>query len=314
MVILLQVYLQNLLLRRLLVDVSIAAKWTKEDPLFVEMYLFFIFFPIFEKLTLFSFKSSIFRLLPLPLSIHLPVPSAVISGGPPTFQSSPFYTVKEFIGRPITLLGESIFYLQQFGFLLLKFEEGHKIWFRLSLFLPFLIVAETENYGTEKKTMMLGVVLTAAQVALLQDKWVCFFCFQRDSIFTTSQIRSLHHFWRFRWHFSHPFLSFQTLSSNGISYKVLLFCGKQILVNASCTNQRSPATVEFPSTCEVKVNGQLLSINLKGTKKSSAKVSPPDLNKDNKFTSMTGVMNKVEIVYTNASQVSNRLRVKTRRR
>lgn len=64
------------------------------------------------------------------------------------------------------------------------------------------------------------------------------------------------------------------------------------------------ATVEFPLGCEIKVNSNLLPINLKGTKKSPAKVSPPNLNKDGKFNVMNGVVNKVELIYTGASSVS----------
>lgn len=76
-----------------------------------------------------------------------------------------------------------------------------------------------------------------------------------------------------------------------------------------CTNKTSwdsamhpshAAPVEFPLTCEVKVNSKPLSINLRG-KKTAAKVLAPHINKDNALY-FGGQENKVELVYQNTSQ------------
>lgn len=56
--------------------------------------------------------------------------------------------------------------------------------------------------------------------------------------------------------------------------------------------------IEFPPTCEVRVNGVQLTANLKGLKKKPGTAPPADLGK----TVRTTGQNRVEMVYVNSQQ------------
>ncbi|CCL99022.1 uncharacterized protein FIBRA_01031 [Fibroporia radiculosa] len=58
--------------------------------------------------------------------------------------------------------------------------------------------------------------------------------------------------------------------------------------------------IEFPPTCEVRVNGVALTANLKGMKKKPGTAPPPDLGKSLRLT--TGASNRIEMVYVNSQQ------------
>lgn len=57
--------------------------------------------------------------------------------------------------------------------------------------------------------------------------------------------------------------------------------------------------MEFPPTCEVRVNNVQLSANLKGLKKKPGTAPPPDLGK---YIRVNNTGNKVEMVYVNSQQ------------
>ena len=82
-------------------------------------------------------------------------------------------------------------------------------------------------------------------------------------------------------------------------YQLRLFC-TTMEAHAASLSGRNPATVEFPLTCEARVNGQPLSINLRGSKKNIGRVPPPNLNKDKMLSMATGRPNRIELTYTNA--------------
>lgn len=64
-----------------------------------------------------------------------------------------------------------------------------------------------------------------------------------------------------------------------------------------------PCPIEFPPTCEVRVNGTQITANMKGLKKKPGTAPPADLTK---FTRMqAGVPSKVEMVYVNSQQNNN---------
>ncbi|KNZ78554.1 E3 SUMO-protein ligase pli1 [Termitomyces sp. J132] len=60
-----------------------------------------------------------------------------------------------------------------------------------------------------------------------------------------------------------------------------------------------PCPVEFPPTCEVRVNNVQLTANLKGLKKKPGTAPPPDIGKHCRF---TAIPNKIEMVYVNSQQ------------
>jgi len=60
--------------------------------------------------------------------------------------------------------------------------------------------------------------------------------------------------------------------------------------------------IEFPPTCEVRVNQVQLSANMKGLKKKPGTAPPADLGKQ--VRTQPGVQNRVEMVYVN-SQTNN---------
>lgn len=56
--------------------------------------------------------------------------------------------------------------------------------------------------------------------------------------------------------------------------------------------------MEFPPTCEVRVNNTQITANLKGLKKKPGTAPPPDISKYSRITST----NRVEMVYVNSQQ------------
>ncbi|KAJ9479802.1 E3 SUMO-protein ligase SIZ2 [Pseudozyma hubeiensis] len=70
--------------------------------------------------------------------------------------------------------------------------------------------------------------------------------------------------------------------------------------HAASLSGRNPATVEFPLTCEARVNTHTLSTNLRGSKKQAGRVPPPNLNKDNTLVLQEGRPNRIDLTYANA--------------
>lgn len=63
------------------------------------------------------------------------------------------------------------------------------------------------------------------------------------------------------------------------------------------------APVEFPYTCEARVNDRPLGVSLRGNKKHAGRVSPPDLNRNGSITFLPGRLNRVEVAYANTTSV-----------
>ena len=61
----------------------------------------------------------------------------------------------------------------------------------------------------------------------------------------------------------------------------------------------TPCPIEFPPTCEVRVNNVQLTANLKGLKKKPGTAPPADLGKAVRISS---IQNRVEMVYVNSQQ------------
>ena len=80
-----------------------------------------------------------------------------------------------------------------------------------------------------------------------------------------------------------------------------LFCTTADSYGASLSG-RNPAPVEFPQTCEARVNGVQLSTNLRGSKKTTGRVPPPNINKDKALVLIPGRPNRIELNYTNAQK------------
>ncbi|EST06874.1 Zinc finger, MIZ-type [Kalmanozyma brasiliensis GHG001] len=82
-------------------------------------------------------------------------------------------------------------------------------------------------------------------------------------------------------------------------YQLKLFC-TTTEAHAASLSGRNPATIEFPLTCEARVNNTTLSINLRGSKKHIGRVPPPNLNKDNALVLREARPNRIDLTYTNA--------------
>lgn len=94
---------------------------------------------------------------------------------------------------------------------------------------------------------------------------------------------------------SHPFWG-QIRSK----YQLRLFCTSSIFYAGigSFRSNALPCPMEFPPTCEVRVNGTQITANLKGLKKKPGTAPPPDIGKYSRITSS----NKIEMVYVNSQQ------------
>ena len=76
-----------------------------------------------------------------------------------------------------------------------------------------------------------------------------------------------------------------------------LFCTSSVFYagNSLYATNTTPCPIEFPPTCEVRVNTVQLTANLKGLKKKPGTAPPPDLGKLVKHTGS----NRVDMVYLN---------------
>ncbi len=83
------------------------------------------------------------------------------------------------------------------------------------------------------------------------------------------------------------------------SHQLRLFC-TTVEAHAASLSGRNPAIIEFPLTCEARVNNTPLSINLRGSKKNIGRVPPPNLNKDHALMLIEGKPNRIDLTYTNA--------------
>lgn len=83
-------------------------------------------------------------------------------------------------------------------------------------------------------------------------------------------------------------------------YQLRLFCTSSVFYPASSFRTNTdPCLVEFPPTCEVRVNNVQLTANLKGMKKKPGTAPPPDLGK---YVRLNPILNRVEMVYVNSQQ------------
>ncbi|KAJ7103581.1 PINIT domain-containing protein [Mycena belliarum] len=92
------------------------------------------------------------------------------------------------------------------------------------------------------------------------------------------------------------------LKSESPKYQLRLFCTSSTFYSPTHNSFRPnalPCLIEFPPTCEVRVNGVQLNANLKGLKKKPGTAPPPDLGK---LARHTVAQNKVEMIYVNSQQ------------
>lgn len=108
----------------------------------------------------------------------------------------------------------------------------------------------------------------------------------------STQVRLFHAVWIV----SHSFLPISP------KYQLRLYCTSSTFYMPSSVGFRSVGLcpVEFPATCEVRVNNVQLLANLKGVKKKPGTAPPADLGKS--VRSIAGVQNRVEMVYVNSQQ------------
>lgn len=89
------------------------------------------------------------------------------------------------------------------------------------------------------------------------------------------------------------------LNQTSPKYQLRLYCTTSTFYSPNHGFRLSgPCPIEFPPTCEVRVNGVALQGSLKGLKKKPGTAPPPDLGKTVR---MTG-QNRVEMVYVNSQQ------------
>ncbi|KAF5313153.1 hypothetical protein D9619_003521 [Psilocybe cf. subviscida] len=84
----------------------------------------------------------------------------------------------------------------------------------------------------------------------------------------------------------------------GSPFQLRLFCTSSIFYagNNSFRSNTLPCPIEFPPTCEVRVNNTQITANLKGLKKKPGTAPPPDISKYTRLSTN----NKVDMVYVNS--------------
>ncbi|KAF7347874.1 MIZ zinc finger protein [Mycena venus] len=92
------------------------------------------------------------------------------------------------------------------------------------------------------------------------------------------------------------------LKADSSKYQLRLFCTSSAFYSPTLNSFRpnaGPCLIEFPPTCEVRVNNVQLGANLKGLKKKPGTAPPPDISK---YIRLTTAQNKVEMIYVNSQQ------------
>ncbi|KAF9270117.1 hypothetical protein L218DRAFT_1071605 [Marasmius fiardii PR-910] len=84
-------------------------------------------------------------------------------------------------------------------------------------------------------------------------------------------------------------------------YQLRLFCTSSLYWNNSTSfrSYQASCPIEFPPTCEVRVNSSVLTASLKGMKKKAGTAPPPDLGK---HVRLNTTQNRIEMVYVNSQQ------------
>ncbi|KAI0698443.1 PINIT domain-containing protein [Cerioporus squamosus] len=93
------------------------------------------------------------------------------------------------------------------------------------------------------------------------------------------------------------------LNSQSPKYQLRLYCTSSTYYTPPgqfISPTSTPCPIEFPPTCEVRVNGTQLNANLKGLKKKPGTAPPPDLAKVVRMNQSS--TNRVEIIYVNSQQ------------
>ncbi|KIY64214.1 hypothetical protein CYLTODRAFT_425418 [Cylindrobasidium torrendii FP15055 ss-10] len=92
------------------------------------------------------------------------------------------------------------------------------------------------------------------------------------------------------------------LNSPSPKYQIRLFCTSSTFYSPTPQAFRTmhgPALMEFPPTCEVRVNDKQIQANLKGLKKKPGTAPPPNIIS---YVRLNTSANKVDIVYVNSQQ------------
>ncbi|TFK30316.1 hypothetical protein FA15DRAFT_662259 [Coprinopsis marcescibilis] len=89
------------------------------------------------------------------------------------------------------------------------------------------------------------------------------------------------------------------LKQTGSKYQLRLFCTSSVYYSSVNRNSAVPCPIEFPATCEVRVNGIQVTASLKGLKKKPGTAPPPDLAQ---YARLNSTANKIEMVYVNSQQ------------
>ncbi|KAI0963662.1 hypothetical protein AcW1_000679 [Taiwanofungus camphoratus] len=92
------------------------------------------------------------------------------------------------------------------------------------------------------------------------------------------------------------------LNSTFPKYQLRLYCTSSSYYSPSSPFRSASGLcpIEFPPTCEVRVNSVPLTANLKGMKKKPGTAPPPDLGKSLRISN--GASNRIEMVYVNSQQ------------
>lgn len=84
-------------------------------------------------------------------------------------------------------------------------------------------------------------------------------------------------------------------------YQLRLYCTTSTFYTpapGSFRTSTQPCPIEFPATCEVRVNNNVLQANLKGIKKKPGTAPPADLSKLVRV--VAGCQNRIDMVYVNS--------------
>ncbi|KAK4052244.1 E3 SUMO-protein ligase pli1 [Microbotryomycetes sp. JL221] len=90
-------------------------------------------------------------------------------------------------------------------------------------------------------------------------------------------------------------------------YQVRLYCtSENYYFPSRPTTNQLPAPIEFPTTCEIKLNHFQIPSNTKGIKNQVGTAPPTNLSKSDRLNLSEGAINRVEMIYVNTDKLPSK--------
>ncbi|PPQ62843.1 hypothetical protein CVT24_000537 [Panaeolus cyanescens] len=191
-----------------------------------------------------------------------------------------------------------------------SFSSGHSGYEPAKPFYPGTASASTSSviydpFAPPRKTtgtVPMASTSSASKLPTIRFKESCFWTLEQSVSALVECPETLHHQDRKQQHLSFTLTPDQLakMKTPGKRFQLRLFCTSSAFYTSPHAYRSNPIAcpMEFPPTCEVRVNNVQISANLKGLKKKPGTAPPPDITSYCRL----GSPNRLEMVYVNSQQ------------